>query len=215
MKALLWKDLYCARMILLLGLVLMAIPYLVVFAGGFFDNIWWSEEMVWIAAHFSVILSLIVIPLLAGNAFAGERADQTAEFLASLPISRLLIVISKLLLALGAGLVIWLVNISVIRYLEQVEGGTSNETILIILTVMFIMFGAAWLCSSFSSDPPVATGIGLAAPILIGCIVYAAGTLLQIEIFKTWTGSFKVVGSIFAVLCFVAGTVYFLRRFEP
>ena len=38
----------------------------------------------WIAVHVSVFL----LPLIAANSLAGERADRSAEFIAPLPVSR-------------------------------------------------------------------------------------------------------------------------------
>jgi ABC-type transport system involved in multi-copper enzyme maturation permease subunit len=214
MKALLWKDFWCNRMIILFALVVVAIPYLIGFAGGFFDDIWWTVDFFRGSALVSMLLSMIVIPMLAGNAIAGERLSRSAEFLVSLPPSRSLIIASKIILALGVSLAIWLTNFLLIYTLGLILGETTEGMTPIVATFV-LMFGAAWLSSSFSPSPAVATAFGIIAPILIGSIIYGAYTLLPVKLTWTFVESYNLLSYSGGVLGFVAGTVYFLRRFEP
>ena len=88
---------------------------------------------------YSLIISQLAIALIGGNAIAGERADRSAEFLCSLPITRKRILASKLLISLAIILVIWLTDTMLLMYLRNGDGhsliveaasGESAESLL-------------------------------------------------------------------------------------
>ena len=101
MKWLLWREYRLTRLIRIVGAVLMVLPYvgaLVLLVAAS-----WASEPPAIGgpspsravvlfgggALYSILLSLLTLTFLGGNAFAGERADRSAEYLAYLPLSRL------------------------------------------------------------------------------------------------------------------------------
>ena len=114
MKWLFWKDYRHNRPIVIFGLILLLVPHLFALGGTY----WWAThgyKGVWShnfagSSLWSLIMSQLTIAVAAGNAIAGERADRSAEFLASLPIPRRKILVSKLLLVLAITAVIWVTD---------------------------------------------------------------------------------------------------------
>lgn len=228
MKALLWKDYGVNRHVLLIGLAILVFPY--VFGGAliFYEaaqheltkTSWydfWSTCSV-----YSVALSLLTIGLLGGNAIAGERADRSAEFLAYLPPSRRAIITSKALLAIGAGVLIWVVNLLSAYGLAALGGdampedGFRNEGLPILAATAALIFGVAWFASSFLSSPAIAMGLGFLAPAMIGGVV----TQVIMPPYESLLGHgagwwYCTSCVILGTLCFAAGIVYYLRRVEP
>ena len=57
----------------------------------------------WIAVHVSVFL----LPMIAANSLAGERADRSAEFIAPLPGSRSVRLVAKVVLLAAVAIALW------------------------------------------------------------------------------------------------------------
>jgi hypothetical protein len=228
MTALLWKDYRLNRGVLLLGMALLLGPYATVLAGALHDH-WpsWPPRGEWpallqMASFFSLVLSQLTLGLLAGNSIASERADRSAEFLAYLPPSRLEILASKLLLALLTAGVIWAVNLSMTEWVIPALGTPldsswdrlSPRSLLAASTVM--IFGVGWLGSALLGSPASATSLGLGVPLVAGSLLAQAAAALfgsgAREDLPFWaTLVCLTVGS----LCFLSGSVSFLRRVEP
>ncbi len=233
MKALLWKDCYVNKFVLSVGSVLLFLPYVVFLILAAYSrwpgsavhvNMIWDYQILTIFSYVSLSLSLLTIAMLGGNAMAAERADRSAEFLAYLPPSRRRLLVSKIILAAGASLLIWIVNMVTLLVLAPrlpgapplVDGAlwqVPGETTLALGAVSVLLFGVAWFSSSFLASPAIATFCGLLAPDVLG------GVLLIVRSFcyrpfplLSW---FSPLSLTLGILGFVAGTVCYLRRFEP
>jgi ABC-type Na+ efflux pump permease subunit len=250
MKALLWKDVHINRAMLCATAILLAFPYVIAAA---LQTYWhyrhshpyepWSPLLMY-TGLWSLGLSILGVTLLAGNAFAGERADRSAEFLASVPVSRRAVLTSKALVLLTAGVLIWLLNLGVIygfthglpttaSYREvwepdargafhvsnpqQAEGvlRDRDEALPLLALTTFLAVGVAWGGSCLARSPALAACAGLGAPIVLGMVfAIVSGALPENSGFRP--------GPWYALVCLVlgaagciGGTCYYLRRVEP
>ena len=244
MKWLLWKDYRHNRLIVFAGLFLLFAPYVIGTCVGCGDR-WidwekynwhgyrpmpWNEVFVQ-ASIFSLIVSQLAIALIGGNAIAGERADRSAEFLYSLPVTRLRLLASKILFVLMITAVIWLLNAPLMWILvstTHVPGdnilcdhmGQFWENVAITGSLCFCV---AWLLSSYIASPSLAVCGGVIAPILVGCglgfgawLLLLSGVVQQSPLLGL--GGEHLYWSIclpIAPLCFAVGTWHYLRRVEP
>ncbi len=226
-KALLWKDCRVNLFVLIFGLAMLLGPFLVWLAGVLYDY-WrygahvWRPETCQIMGITSLSLSLLTIAMLGGNAVASERSDRSAEFLAYLPPSRWTVITSKIILAVGACLFIWVVNLVVIRWIaplmsvqgSSVAGSHPANAVSSLACTSIILFGVAWMCSSFTASPAIATGAGIfSAPLVIGSL-HVVDLLDDSATFDIlwWYGAICVT---LGILSFAGGTWYYLRRVEP
>lgn len=219
MKTLLWKDYRVNRVILIGGLVLLVTPCLLTAAvklacpadaGGW--DLWGR------AALQGLIVSMLAVAFLGGNAFAGERMDRSAEFLAYLPPSRLAIMASKTLLALLFFGTIWGFALSVCwaTGAPQRLVGERSEVTLVLLATMVLLYGASWLFSAIVASPAIATCLGIAtvagvAATIVAYLANKPGYNTQLEAFRVY----GMVALILGLLCYAAGVLYYLRRAEP
>jgi ABC-type transport system involved in multi-copper enzyme maturation permease subunit len=227
---LLWKDCRLNRMLFVLGVVLLLGPYL-------FQVLWTSynagpgsllEARTWAilllgSSFLSIGLSELTVLLLAGNAIACERADRSAEFLGYLPPSRARILASKATLVWLPALAIWGMNVLMAKVVAPAVnaddiknfGTAATPFLLATIATGALFLGAAWLGSSFLESPSLAAGVGVLPPLVV------ISTLLIINLVLGWPGPDGMqnwyTGSCFVlgVVCFAAGTVYYLRRVEP
>ena len=134
MKWLLWKDYRHNRLVVFAGLFFLLAPYLV----GLYaacrqrsceaahpDD---GKRLSPAVASYSLVISQMTVALIGGNAIAGERVDRSAEFLASLPITRRKILASKLLLSLAITAAIWLTDGPLFVCWEPWPGGMRLKT---------------------------------------------------------------------------------------
>ena len=96
MNWLLWKEYRNNQLAVYTARIFMLVPHLIVLYAigrdayrGLYDLPQRWMELFAISTVFSLLVSQLSIAILAGNIFAGERADRSADFLASLPISRM------------------------------------------------------------------------------------------------------------------------------
>jgi ABC-type transport system involved in multi-copper enzyme maturation permease subunit len=227
MKWLLWKEYRVQRLVLIVGAVLLVLPYL--FVLGLFrlspeagSLAAWCMGLL-VAAAYSVGISQLTMALLGGNAIAGERADRSAEFVAYLPLTRARILAAKLTVALLAVAAIWLPNLLIVGLTSMGLGDLVGKSFFIQLVgrvaagtaaTGLILFCVGWCLSSMLQSPTFAVCGGLFAPVLIITTILLVGWPLEMpeEAVHPW-----YLGSSFvlAPVCFVAGTWYYLRRVEP
>ena len=182
MNWLFWKDYRENRLVVFAALFLLVTPHLFSLFGCCVQSIrWGAGPQTWIdsftaSSMFSLVISQLAVALIGGNAIAGERADRSAEFLASLPIARKKILTSKLLLSLAIVGVIWVTNASALFGLASWAHQFWNDpqpviaalaTLGCIAIVAMMLFGVSWLLSSFLSSPTFAVGGGLIIPLLL------------------------------------------------
>jgi len=226
-KALLWKDYRVNLWLLTFAVALLIGPPLCAAALNLHGQLTigsaprpWADLLV-LTAPFSLAAQLLPIVMLGANAFAAERADRSAEFLAYLPPSRWANVVSKATFAIGLGLFVWGVNLTIIYVIAPQVGMVEADLLVFrdsmvptLASTSVILFGVAWLGSSFLSSHTFATGLGIAGPLAL------------LGVLQTWQYFFEPsgfeLGPWYRAMCwplglaaFVAGTVYYLRRVEP
>jgi len=158
-----------------------------------------------------------------GTAFALERRERSADFLAMLPTTKTRIILSKLIVAAACLLLMWLINfmvmLSVSRTYIPFKGWTNVDEIIAMTTAGAVMtFGVGWLFSSLLTSPAIAASISIGASpviLILTCLFvapwYRPDTFSDelAYCYAAWCGLF--VG----VICLVAGTVCYLWRVEP
>jgi ABC-type transport system involved in multi-copper enzyme maturation permease subunit len=229
MRWLLWKDYRHNRVVVSAGLFFLLAPHLIALYAtcrGWFvepqSPSRWKSNFV-VSSLYSLVLSQVTVALIGGNAIAGERVDRSAEFLASLPISRGRNLASKLLLALAIIAIIWLTSVPILLYWTDPLGRgpllSSQESLRVIANVAITgaaFFGVAWLLSSFIASPAIAVCGGLITPVIVGSGMAFLDYLFEWD----WTGEevellYRGILLICAPVCFAVGTWHYLRRVEP
>jgi ABC-type transport system involved in multi-copper enzyme maturation permease subunit len=232
MNWLLWKDYRQNRLVVFVGLFILLLPYVIGILATLYQICHgYMAPQVWQmcfsgSSLYSFILSQLTIALIGGNAIAGERVDRSAEFLASLPISRRKKLASKLLLAMAIVAVIWLLNAPLLWCLANSVPITNPRDLEWFVFFMkgiaiagLVFFCVGWCLSAFLSSPTFAVAGGLISPLLIGgCFAlydYLFGLPhdeVGVEIEQIWLSAICVT---LALVSFGLGTWYYLRRVEP
>jgi ABC-type transport system involved in multi-copper enzyme maturation permease subunit len=224
MKALLWKDMringaviaYALATSVGLFIALAVINQIVQWRTGCFYKEW--PDLFVVAATLSLVLELATAVLLGGCAFASERADRTAEFMAYMPVSRGRIVASKALLALAVFAFIGIWDIGTVFSLERwhnlEEGNSIWKPISVFAAISWCMFGSAWFASSISRSHGLSAAVGILVP--IGC----AGAMMSLTKLMGWSENWldrgmPIILAALGTAGFVAGVRYYLWRVEP
>jgi ABC-type transport system involved in multi-copper enzyme maturation permease subunit len=227
MKALIWKDFHINMFVLAYGVVILLAPLAAftavnLYAGLRYERLVWSwSELLIMNACFGMALQLLTAAMLGGCAVAAERADRSAEFLAYLPPSRWAIITSKAVLAVGAGTLIWLVELALAHWFAPFFGPTVEdiaifrEQMTVVLTpTAVLLFGAAWCASTVSPSHAIATGVGIAAPIALLAVLLGVEYFFNPRAFDlgSW---YRPLCVVLGIAAFIAGIVYYVRRVEP
>ena len=226
MNALLWKDYRVNRTVVILGLALLFGPLVAAVAIKLVEQMRYGEPIYWfdVMAKVGAVtlgLSLLTLAFLGGNAFAGERADRSAEFMAYLPPTRARKLASKVIFALGSAVVVVGVTLLIGYCLAPALGDPSEDmvqfrrvTSSVMLPTAAFIFGAAWCASSFLSSPTYAVGIGFALPWLLFLALALVEYWVEIEDFDfgLW---YIMIAVLLAMLAFLAGCGIYLKRVEP
>jgi ABC-type transport system involved in multi-copper enzyme maturation permease subunit len=138
-----------------------------------------------IAANAVIPAALVALGLMAflsasfgGAAFAAERRDRSADFLAMLPVTRRQVATSKLLAALFCLLVPCAVHLAVVLVgllatgsSRTVDFATTATALRHALAMGVMMFGVAWLLSAVLDSAALAATIGIAITAATGAFV--------------------------------------------
>jgi ABC-type transport system involved in multi-copper enzyme maturation permease subunit len=158
----------------------------------------------------SIVLTCATAAIFGGAAFAYERRERWADFLAMTPTPRIYSIISKSILSVLFLTPIWAFNVLAAFWLINVQAAVGHEVDFLIASVgpMLMLFGVAWLISSFASSPSIAAcssiGLFLASGLLYGLYVHHnSGYLIG-------CGLCAMIG----VISFVCGSIYYVRRVE-
>jgi ABC-type transport system involved in multi-copper enzyme maturation permease subunit len=229
MRWILWREYRLVRAMLIASAAAMIAPYLMTWMVNLWDDYpHYNFAMATLdGSVFGLGFSQIVFVLLGGVAFAGERSDRSAEFVAYLPISRRRRLWTKVAFALAAAVIVWSVYGAVNYFGREWVDGRRPDAIGVlscIATTGLAFFGAAWLASSIPSQPAFAVAAGLACPLAVylavplwawydGTIhVRAIDSILNEAVLAVLYG---VACLALGVICFVWGNWRFLRRVEP
>ncbi len=168
-------------------------------------------------------ITALMASVFGGAAFATERQDRSAEFLAMMPVSRELIICSKFLAALGALAILWIINVLVLVIASSnFDSQTKLEVAgLIVLnsTAQFMLLGVGWLLSTFLRSATLAACI----PIAFTLLLLATGVIMLNELVnfrgreKEMLAFWLVVAvtTVIGMLSLTGGSLYYLRRVAP
>lgn len=229
MKWLLWKDYRQNRLVVIAALCFLLVPHLLALCFSWTGASYasptrsrWVENFT-ASSLYGFCIAQVVIALIGGNVIAGERVDRSAEFLASLPIARRRILVSKLLLALAIIAVIWLTDGLALCYAMEllyqhhgVDQGAAIEFFANAAITAMTFFCVAWCLSAFLSSAVIAVCGGLVAPLIAVSgpmfIAHLLGSPMQDFEPESW---FLGICLTVSPICFVVGTWHYLRRVEP
>jgi ABC-type transport system involved in multi-copper enzyme maturation permease subunit len=234
MLTLIKKDLGLNRVAILGNLILIVAAYVVISIVIVSDISKFDYRDVIDAYAGATFAGMGITCLLAsvygGIAFAQERRETSANFLAMLPVNRKSIILSKLIagiLCLFAMLFAGALALFVLYIcgeptgdwnLRNVEELLPNVLITASTTVM--LFGVGWMCSSFLKSPPMAACISIAsmfATVLLIQLMLNMGNkhiseaVLTYRVYVLHT----LVPLLVGLATFTIGTAYYLKRVEP
>jgi ABC-type transport system involved in multi-copper enzyme maturation permease subunit len=205
MNWLLWREYRLNRWILVTGAAAVLASYLIGFLLGFFNV---DDELDEDVGEVLVLgWSVLTVALLAGNAFAGERADRSAEFIAYLPLQRRRTLISKLLLHLIVLVALLAVNLPMLGQpfgLDELGVGIG---------IALLLYGVNWLVSSIQSSPALATVSGFLTLMLFALVAAMYEDLTRTPGSSDWLQ--MMITLPVAIVCFSVGIWYYLRGSKP
>ena len=206
MSWLLWREYRLNRWILATAAVAIVISYLF---GWLLNSYFPDEELKDLGPNLGLAWSLLAVALLAGNAFAGERADRSAEFLAYLPLERRRRLAGKLLLHGIAVVVLVAINLPMIMQpWGFVELGVG-------ICIVFVLYSVNWLVSSLQSSPALATVSGFVVLMVIVIFVAAFTDFSRTQGAFGWLEMMiwpaLILVCVLSIVCFGVGTRHYLR----
>ena len=191
-------------------------------------------EVVLLSASFGMFVAVLLAAVYGGAAFAAERRDRTAEFVAMLPVSRWHAAASKAVLSFACLLATWGLHYLAATASHHLAGAQAvveptiaHDAVEIVLPVMLLTFGLAWLLSSAIESPAIAAVAAIAAAVGLLLVTlfaarYAAYVWSMVEK-ETLSLDFNIyvrpasqamsVGV--GLLALLAGTAYYARRVRP
>jgi ABC-type transport system involved in multi-copper enzyme maturation permease subunit len=226
MMTLLRKDLRLSRLPLIVAITLAIAPYFTAAAMLYQVYAPDTPSMATIAdylasaAVFGLMLSIVTAGMFAGNIVACERADGSAVFLASQPVSRWQILRSKLVLVFAAIATIWLLHTAMLyglapaldvdsRPYAQIENPTLFAGSLIIVTT-----GIALLASILGRSPSMAISAGLAAAFFVPWSIYLFSLFVSMAPDDVRVASTIAQWTI-GLAGLIGGTAIYVKRVEP
>jgi ABC-type transport system involved in multi-copper enzyme maturation permease subunit len=226
MMQLIWKEYRQNRLTLLAVGVALLLPYVYMASLGITWSLAGSPRswigLIWKASLLSSLIWTVAVAFIGGVIIAGERSDRSAEFLAYLPIDPRRAVAGKAILAFGACLFYFLINVSVFyvtRAGQSYSTPVLNDMIEMIggpwLVTAVLVFSASWLFSSLLTSPALAAAGGLTVAAISGGAVTGLSGLRIIGSAEALKGLYFWLCLILGVACFAAGIAYFLRRPHP
>jgi ABC-type transport system involved in multi-copper enzyme maturation permease subunit len=191
---LLWKDIRLNKYVILMAVFLVDTPYvttalgLSAFTGDPETNTSLTERLS-IAFPFSLFFLAIASAFIGGYPISAEKAERTDRFLDFLPPTRLAVVSSKVLIALGLLLLAWIgpaiVYFAVVRpaIADSAIKGGAKFFVYHCISASLILFGLSWLASLYIRS---STLCGMAA--IVGWI--AVLTIVRKSSFAYHNGRF-------------------------
>ena len=175
----------------------------------------------WIAVHVSVFL----LPLIAANSLAGERADRSAEFIAPLPVSRSVRLMAKVVLLAAVAIALWapvLVVASLLRSSQLVKADdyrSGLELLGMVATFTLLATALAWLLAAWVESPVIAAVGAIAIPVAVPWVMFSLQVpfLAPASFFGLWIDSEGIPQSLtllVAAAFFAAGSALYVRRLE-
>jgi len=223
MKTLLWKDWRQNRNLVLGMAIIAASPYVFIFGLGIIGVVTGNQnfridwlEGVQISGIAGMWASVLGAAFLGGNAFAGERADRSAQFLAFLPTERWRVAFSKTVVGWGVFLALWSLHTLVAWFGWLSSGaGLDSEDLQIGLLSIFIaafLFAVGWLFSARLASPSNSAALSIGAAVVLAFGITLAADLRE---YRPGWGVLCLLFVLPAIVCYFAGTLHYLHRIEP
>jgi ABC-type transport system involved in multi-copper enzyme maturation permease subunit len=173
-----------------------------------------------ITGGFALILTVIVAAVFGGLAFAPERRDHSADFLAMLPTTRAQIIRSKLIIPAAwlSLMILFSLTFIVVAYYVQFQWRDPWRDVPKAFSAfalgaadVMMLFGMAWCLSSFLTSPAISAcvSIGVAAASITAFNITLGRPLG--DTYPVWCLWAMFVG----ITTFTIGTRHYLRRVEP
>ena len=175
----------------------------------------------WIAVHVSVFL----LPLIAANSLAGERADRSAEFLAPLPVSRSVRLMAKVVLLAAVAIALWAPVLLVAPLLENLQLVKADDyrsglgLLGMVAAFTLLATALAWLLAAWVESPVIAAVGAIAIPVAVPWVMFSLQVpfLAPASFFGLWIDSEGIPQSLtllVAAAFFAAGSALYVRRLE-
>jgi ABC-type transport system involved in multi-copper enzyme maturation permease subunit len=239
MLALLRKEWRQSRLPVVGGVVLMLAFYAIALSTQLFNNHPGAQTfdaylgVLGAGAAYGMMLVAFMASVFGGVAFAVERRDRTAEFVAMLPVSRVAIAVSKLLTSAACLAGMFAANLLV---LSMCVAGSATEAGFdshawsdavrfygSLPPAAAMTFGVAWLVSSVLESPTISAITSL---VVTGATAVLGATLFRSYWHGRWapnddaalrTGMMllQIIGWGTGLICVAAGTLIYRRRVKP
>ncbi len=229
-SALIWKDVRINRLPLLVGAFLLVAPYLVVGVAVTHMPLWqeataasaWAVLLA-TGGHFSIMCSQPTLAILSGNLIAVERGDRSAEFLGYLPPSRGMVLFSKAVVLAGVFSMVWGLNLlmhATAFWLSPDTDAARDLTSHMPSLARFaglgmLAAGVGWCASANVDNSGPAVALGLAAPAVLFGLLKATNSAFNMPHDLSFGAVYFTLCPIIAAVCFLIGTISYLRRVEP
>ena len=175
----------------------------------------------WIAVHVSVFL----LPMIAANSLAGERADRSAEFIAPLPVSRSVRLVAKVVQLAAVAIALWapvLLVASLLRSSQLVKADDYRfglGLLGMVATFTLLATALAWLLAAGVESPVIAALGAIAIPVAVPWVMFSLQVpfLAPASFFSFWIDSEGIPQSLtllVAAAFFAAGSALYVRRLE-
>jgi ABC-type transport system involved in multi-copper enzyme maturation permease subunit len=223
LKALLWKDYRQNRMLFVTGLaMLVVVPMIVCLLLHLVNSAegvrtFRGNHMFGVAVVSLIPVSCLIVAMLGGTIIAADRADRSAAFLAFLPPSRSMVVLSKVLCALSAICLLVIINYTSWASALLLFHANGHDILVGSLPVVatgLLLFGTAWFAGSLTGSPAIATGIGIGFVVVLFAVLFFInnnpGTHLGNDQ-DVWY-IYCVIAAVVGLACFIAGCLHSLYR---
>jgi len=222
LKTLMWKDYRQNRKVMAGVGVFILTPYIFTASYGILESIQGREihggvkALLAGGAGWSIILLTLMSAFLAGNAFAGERSERSAEFFAYLPISRTRSVLSRGLVLFLVLAVCISVNIAIIAAAYDPRDRELLSVLKVCAPTMILLLGVAWMWSAILRSPAIAAALGIGTAMLLGGMLSMVASIRNLEAPETWIKPVYVVCCLAIGLpAILVGIIVGLKRIEP
>jgi ABC-type transport system involved in multi-copper enzyme maturation permease subunit len=182
---LLWKDIRLNKYVILLAIFLVDTPYvttafgLSLFTGEPEGHTSLAERLA-IAFPFSAIFAAIASAFIGASPIGAEKAERTDRFLDYLPPTRLTVVTSKVLIAIGLLALAWLgPTIVYFTCLRPEPPGGLKIALSFAVAASLMLFGLAWLASCYVKSSMIS---------VLAAFIGAAGAQLAVRRILLITG---------------------------
>jgi ABC-type transport system involved in multi-copper enzyme maturation permease subunit len=166
------------------------------------------------AATFGLWTVAVMAAAYGGSAFATERRERWGDFLSLLPPGRWQVVVSKLFVAVGCIAASAAVHAVILIVAHAARWPDITFGLGIWSAAVLMLFGVAWLCSTWLNSAAISASVAIALTICIGALL------------ATWFDSgpserqwgmelFGAIAVTVGAVCVIGGAMYYIRRVEP